>query len=1587
MAENVNLGTLSVSISANLSKFTSGINQAIKSMTKFQQVASQVGKNVASASLFDPKSMLQNLSQMQGVAKKAISKMSKNIQGNVPNFQLMTGDTGQFVEEVDKYKSSLQTMVGSGKKVTSTISAVSSGALKARYSIKDLDKSFSGLGKRAGGLSKFLGGIAHYISFSIGVQLVMAIRQGFSVAISSFLQFEKTAANVAAISGKLGDSFDDVKDSVMSLSKVMATKVLFSAQEIATTMYTLASAGYDVTRMTEQDLIPIFQYAQATQSDLASSTESLINVMKSFKLEIEDLTYITDIFTSATAYTLETMERLKEGMKYVGPIAGELGLGLADTTAALSQLVDRGAEGGQAGQRLTMILTKLLKPTDEAKDDLERLGLSMEELDPTTNSLVDIFLNLRAAGFGVAEATHMFRSRTAGAAATLVGEAESINYLSQRLEMATGFTSAMAEAQKTTLAGSVQLAQQSIQNLSLELGQNLAPLVVEVSKGLKDTLVPIIQGLGVVFTTISKNINLFKGALSALVTIFSIWIVKTKVLPLLLNLVGTATKMLSGVMMALSGAYVTNTGTVVVNTAAMGAQTGIVTTLTAAFDSLTFAISMVPGLGWALASIGIAAGVLAAFALSTDRAGDSTAKYTAVLTDNQNKIASYVSRLQEEDKTIKEISEDILKGSELKIAAPWELPSEIGNKEIFNQVFSEIQSNLGITKEEFQKLDKEVRLDMIIESISNLQTKADAFKQVTPYFSDITLPDLRSFNDFISTSQNLTDSQRDLLNAFLNTEVGSEESTIALQALKDAGVENIDVISQMHDVSLSYVDAEKQLVFATDELRNAQEEFNNGGQTNIKTQERLIKANRNYEKANQGLITVIGSIIQSIRQIPGSMDYYISKMEEVSNSKARMEALSKDLVNVERNENNALKELTESLLTYGAGSEEAINSQQKLNAVIKEKIDIDAQIAALNTDIASSSLIVTKALDAQVPTFAEINDELKELNTQEQEILTYVQKVISARDAMIKALSDEEIAEANLRTIEKVRAEGTKYLQDKLLKLYEAEDKIFDIESNIYKLRKDESKQVDDLFESLASQGLISEDMIDTYRDMKKSEGEVVKLNKGFAEVISSLTPEQQKWATQLLNSQKGTEDYNEALQGLEGSGVTDLDVILAMKEAQDNLTSSLSTVEGAMNPVIQQLVDMGVISADAADKYYDLIDNTAELAKENADLEKTQSGLGDNFNTLVNIIGQMGKSMITGEEGASSFSDIMELLASQLGISAITTEELANLVGVGAGENGEYTDAQYALAAALKLTGTNLGQYQTGMTGVDLATKLGIVSSDNAVTSFNNLLTVATDSISPLTTYKDALTNVGTQSDITKTAVGNLETAVSDLRLEIEGKAAPVIDVDVDTGKTKLKEFEDEYNITINNITNASDTCGTDAATAFFKAFTGSILPLVSWFTTNIYTPISNAIGGLLDWGRSGLASLGIHLAKGGIITAQAGGMMRNAKWNGGRPGGAGILRGPKMVLAGEAGDEAFIPLQGINKKYGSDLLKYIIPRYFPELQQGGVFRSGRYIPPQSQSPSVIEYNIYGPINVNGVTNVDDFLNQLKYKARASKR
>src|SRR5690625_7615658 len=104
-------------------------------------------------------------------------------------------------------------------------------------------------------------------------------------------------------------------------------------------------------------------------------------------MEATETAKVADILAKASSDSNTDIEGLGESMKYVAPIASDLGVSIEDTTAAIGLLGDAGIQGGQAGRQLRSGLLSLAAPTEKASKLMDELVIVVFYEDGIMNSI------------------------------------------------------------------------------------------------------------------------------------------------------------------------------------------------------------------------------------------------------------------------------------------------------------------------------------------------------------------------------------------------------------------------------------------------------------------------------------------------------------------------------------------------------------------------------------------------------------------------------------------------------------------------------------------------------------------------------------------------------------------------------------------------------------------------------------------------------------------------------------------------------------------------------------------------------------------------------------------------------------------------------------------------------------------------------------------------------------------------------------------------------------------------------------------------------------------------------------------------
>lgn len=225
--------------------------------------------------------------------------------------------------------------------------------------------------------------LAGAISTALGT---LGAQRAFGDAISSATSFEKILTTIGAVTGANADEMSKFKRAAEDATRVTN----FSASESAEALLELAKASGDAAAATAQ-LAPTLNLAQAAGIDTAESATILTTTLTQFGLAAEDAARVADLFVTEANSTEDSVSKLGNAMRYVAPLARNLGLSLEDTTAIIGALAKEGYKGEQAGTALRNVFSQLSDPASNFRDALRGLGI-------TSTNFIDVMKQLVASG-------------------------------------------------------------------------------------------------------------------------------------------------------------------------------------------------------------------------------------------------------------------------------------------------------------------------------------------------------------------------------------------------------------------------------------------------------------------------------------------------------------------------------------------------------------------------------------------------------------------------------------------------------------------------------------------------------------------------------------------------------------------------------------------------------------------------------------------------------------------------------------------------------------------------------------------------------------------------------------------------------------------------------------------------------------------------------------------------------------------------------------------------------------------------------------------------------------------------------------
>ena len=281
---------------------------------------------------------------------------------------------------------------------------------------------------------------------SLGTQLVgaFAIASVVRNSINTLVEFEATMSKVKAITGATASEFSQLEKDAKRLGETTR----FTASQVGQLQIEYAKLGFttqEILDATEATL----QLSIITGDDLASAAAVAGTTIRAFGLDASETQRVVDLMATSFTSSALDIEKFRESMKLVAPVANAAGFSVEDTTALLAKLADAGISGSLAGTSLRNIFTRL---ADSSSDLSRQLGGGI------TNSvqLAEALGKMRDRGVDLSQALELTDRRAVSAFNVLIEGSGTLEVLSEKFSDVTGNAKEMADEISDNLEGDVK---------------------------------------------------------------------------------------------------------------------------------------------------------------------------------------------------------------------------------------------------------------------------------------------------------------------------------------------------------------------------------------------------------------------------------------------------------------------------------------------------------------------------------------------------------------------------------------------------------------------------------------------------------------------------------------------------------------------------------------------------------------------------------------------------------------------------------------------------------------------------------------------------------------------------------------------------------------------------------------------------------------------------------------------------------------------------------------------------------------------------------------------------------------------------
>ena len=357
------------------------------------------------------------------------------------------------------------------------------------------------LGMTEDGISHLAGMAKKAAVMITGAFAAIKVGQFIGDAVSEYSEFEQSMANTAGIAGATESEYEKLSKAAREAGKATT----FTASEAADALGYMALAGWNVETSTKA-LTPVLKLAEATQADLATTSDQVTDSMSAMGVGIDELQEYLDVVVMTNNKANTTSAALMEAMIGCGGAARASGMDFKETATALGILANNGVKGAEAGTALNSMLVRI-STKDAAKAAFKELGVAVYDNTGKMRDMRQILIDLNGAMSGLTEEEKnnymaaiagtnyysKFGYLLDGVKEGIDGTASAWDALSDNLNNSEGALDEMDKKVTNTLKGAMARMSSAVSDLKISMIEAFGPHAIKIMDGFSNTIPKITE--------------------------------------------------------------------------------------------------------------------------------------------------------------------------------------------------------------------------------------------------------------------------------------------------------------------------------------------------------------------------------------------------------------------------------------------------------------------------------------------------------------------------------------------------------------------------------------------------------------------------------------------------------------------------------------------------------------------------------------------------------------------------------------------------------------------------------------------------------------------------------------------------------------------------------------------------------------------------------------------------------------------------------------------------------------------------------------------------------------------------------------